>query len=330
MDNAASANHVLVFQRAENGQITSVGSVTTGGTGTGAGLSSQGAVLLSHDGHWLFVCNAGSDEISVFEITPGNLQLVDKISSGGRLPLSLTQHHNLLYVLNAGGPNRLNAGGTAVSPSPCGTGPNIAGFAVNPAGRMKFLPGSVQTINPGPTGGGAGVNCPTTIGFPAPKFDCGLNPPAFPRSPGQVGFTPGGDQLVVTVKGTNSIHVFPVSQGGTVGSPTVTQAPGPALPTYFGFAFDQREHLILSEPFGSSPTIPAPKTGAVSSFAITAAGTLNQISKSVADQGTAACWVAIDPITGKYAYVSNNGSASVSSSLACSRSRRWNFGGSRR
>ena len=35
-DNAASANHVLVFQRAENGQITSVGSVTTGGTGTGA------------------------------------------------------------------------------------------------------------------------------------------------------------------------------------------------------------------------------------------------------------------------------------------------------
>ncbi|PYV66490.1 MAG: 3-carboxymuconate cyclase, partial [Acidobacteria bacterium] len=73
MDNAASANHVLVFQRAENGQITSVGSVTTGGTGTGAGLSSQGAVLLSHDGHWLFVCNAGSDEISVFEITPGNL-----------------------------------------------------------------------------------------------------------------------------------------------------------------------------------------------------------------------------------------------------------------
>src|SRR5262249_52397755 len=46
-----------------------------------------------------------------------------------------------------------------------------------------------------------------------------------------------------------------------------------------------------------------------------AAGTLNPISKSVGDQGTAACWVAIDPITGQYAYVSNNGSASVSSYL---------------
>jgi 6-phosphogluconolactonase len=103
MDNAASANHVLVFQRTENGQITSVGSVATGGTGTGAGLSSQGSVLLSQDRHWLFVCNAGSDEISVFAIARGGLQLADKVSSGGNLPLSLTQRHNLVYVLNAGG-----------------------------------------------------------------------------------------------------------------------------------------------------------------------------------------------------------------------------------
>ena len=103
MDNAATANHVLVFQRAENGQITSAGSMATGGAGTGAGLSSQGSVLLSHDGRWLFVCNAGSDEISVFASAAGNLQLVDKISSGGRQPVSLAQRHNLLYVLNAGG-----------------------------------------------------------------------------------------------------------------------------------------------------------------------------------------------------------------------------------
>jgi 6-phosphogluconolactonase (cycloisomerase 2 family) len=58
---------------------------------------------LSHDGRWLFVCNAGSDEISVFATGPGSLQLVDKVSSGGRVPLSLTLHRNLLYVLNAAG-----------------------------------------------------------------------------------------------------------------------------------------------------------------------------------------------------------------------------------
>jgi len=125
------------FPRAENWQITSIGSVTTGGTGTGAGLSSQGAVLLSHDGHWLFVCNAGSDEISVFEITPGNLQLVDKISSGGRLPLSLTQHHNLLYVLNAGGT--------------VGDKDNMTGFLFA-GGRLVPLPDSTRALSGDNTG----------------------------------------------------------------------------------------------------------------------------------------------------------------------------------
>ena len=102
-DNAASANHVLVFQREENGQVSSAGSVATGGTGAGAGLSNQGAVLLSHDGRWLFVCNAGSDDISVLATGSGHVQLVNKVSSGGHRPLSLAMHHNLLYVLNAGG-----------------------------------------------------------------------------------------------------------------------------------------------------------------------------------------------------------------------------------
>ena len=102
-DNAASANHVLVFQREEDGKVTSAGSVATGGTGAGAGLSNQGAVLLSHDGRWLFVCNAGSDDISVFAAGSTQLQLVNKVNSGGRVPLSLAMHHNLLYVLNAGG-----------------------------------------------------------------------------------------------------------------------------------------------------------------------------------------------------------------------------------
>ena len=90
----------------------------------------------------------------------------------------------------------------------------------------------------------------------------------------------------MTVKGTNSIYVFSVGENGRLGKPTVTQAPGPALPTYFGFAFDQREHLILSEPFGSATTIPAGGTGAVSTFAIAAAGSLQQISVSVGDGGT--------------------------------------------
>jgi 6-phosphogluconolactonase len=103
MDNAAAGNHVLAWNRAEDGTLTGPAAYGTGGAGTGAGLSSQSSVLLSRDGHWLFVCNAGSDEISVFSVSPAGLRLADKASSGGRLPLSLTLHGDLLYVLNAGG-----------------------------------------------------------------------------------------------------------------------------------------------------------------------------------------------------------------------------------
>jgi 6-phosphogluconolactonase (cycloisomerase 2 family) len=103
MDNTASGNHVLVFKTTKSGQLSGPDSVSTGGNGSGAGLSSQGSIALSHDSRWLFVCNAGSDEVSVFSTTPGSLQLVDKVLSGGRVPVSLALHHNLLYVLNAGG-----------------------------------------------------------------------------------------------------------------------------------------------------------------------------------------------------------------------------------
>src|SRR6476646_4418040 len=68
-DNATAGNHVLAFERAESGELASAGSFATGGSGSGGGLSNQGAVLLSRDGRWLFVCNAGSSEISVFAVT---------------------------------------------------------------------------------------------------------------------------------------------------------------------------------------------------------------------------------------------------------------------
>ena len=55
MDNAAAGNHVLIFQQDEHTALHAAGSVATGGSGTGGGLSDQGSVILSHDGKWLFV-----------------------------------------------------------------------------------------------------------------------------------------------------------------------------------------------------------------------------------------------------------------------------------
>jgi 6-phosphogluconolactonase (cycloisomerase 2 family) len=270
--------------------------------------------MLDHNHKRLFTVNtetlaANSSDCQVGTVTSftvakdGTLTFADKVSSGGLYPNSLTISANVLYVLNAGGPG--------FSPA-CGVGPNINGFTVHPKGNMTPL-NSMRPIDPGALDGtGSGENC-NVGGFPVPAFNCGLNPPAFPRSPAQIGFTHGGNQLLVTVKGTNTIYVFPVADDGTVGTPTTTQAPGPALPTYFGFTFDKNGHLLLSEAFGASPSIPAGRTGAVSSFTITSTGNLQPISADVGDRGTAACWVALDPVKGRYLYVSNNLSASLSS-----------------
>jgi len=137
MDNAAGGNHVLVFSRQENGRLNSAGSFATGGTGAGAGLSSQGSVVLSRDGRWLLVCNTGSSEISVFAVSPQGLSLTDKVGSGGRMPLSLGLRHNLLYVLNAGG-------GASDQD-------NITGF-IFANGKLVALPDSTRTLSADNTG----------------------------------------------------------------------------------------------------------------------------------------------------------------------------------
>ena len=91
------------------------------------------------------------------------------------------------------------------------------------------------------------------------------------------------------------------------------QAPGPCLVSFFGLTFDKQEHLPVTELFGTATTIPAGGNGALSSFTVGKAGNLLSISSHMNDGGTAACWIALEPPTGKYAYVANNLSASISS-----------------
>jgi 6-phosphogluconolactonase len=111
LTNGAAGNAVAVFDRAADGSLTAAGTVPTGGLGTGAGLGSQGALVL--DQGRLFAVNAGSNTISLLRVGPGGPALEDVTSSEGVRPISVTSHGRLVYVLNAGG------GATAA---------NIAGF----------------------------------------------------------------------------------------------------------------------------------------------------------------------------------------------------------
>jgi len=129
MTNEAAANKVAVYARSSNGSLTWLDSIGTGGLGSGAGLGSQGAVQLSADGQWLLAVNAGSNDVSVFALKSQSLQLVDRVSSGGDDPISLTIHGNFVYVLNAGG-----AG-------------NISGFTLSNSGHLSWISGSNRALS---------------------------------------------------------------------------------------------------------------------------------------------------------------------------------------
>ena len=133
MDNDSAGNNVLVFYRAADGQLMPAGSVATGGLGTGAGLGNQSGLILHDERNVLLVVNAGSDEISVLGFGHHGLQLLDKVSSGGKQPISLTAHHDLVYVLNAGGAD--------------GDSDNITGFHLDRHGHLNPLPGSTRPLS---------------------------------------------------------------------------------------------------------------------------------------------------------------------------------------
>jgi 6-phosphogluconolactonase len=134
LTNAPAGNAVLVYNRGGDGSLTPAGSYATGGAGSGAGLGSQGAVIVSDDQRLLFAVNAGSNSVSSFRIRPSGLELVDTTSSGGTLPISVAFRGGLLYVLNAGAPN------------------NVSGFSVSSKGVLTPLAGSTRPLSGAATG----------------------------------------------------------------------------------------------------------------------------------------------------------------------------------
>jgi 6-phosphogluconolactonase (cycloisomerase 2 family) len=261
MTNAAAGNEVIAYDRAGDGSLTFRAAYATDGLGTGMGLGSQGSIILSQDGQWLFVVNAGSNEISVFQNKKNELERTDVVDSGGVAPISLTVFGGVLYVLNAGDTS---------------TAGNITGFTLEGGGTLAPLANSTQPLSSDAPG--------ATIG------------------PAQVAFDNQGEFLVVTEKMTNMIDTYAVDDG-LAGPPETHPSAGE---TPFGFAFDRRNHPIVSEAFGG-----APNASATSSYDLEE-GDLEVISASVPTTQTAACWVAISK-DGKYAYAANTGSGSVSS-----------------
>ena len=127
--NAMDGNEVVAYDRGKDGMIEEAGRYYTGGMGTAGSLGSQNAVMWAASKKLLFVVNAGSNDISVFSAKGGGLTLVDKVSSEGEMPISLSYHGKYLYVVNAGGSG------------------SIAGFLIGDSGKLTYIPDSRQYLS---------------------------------------------------------------------------------------------------------------------------------------------------------------------------------------
>ncbi|MEP7108375.1 MAG: beta-propeller fold lactonase family protein [Ferruginibacter sp.] len=128
-NNCVGINQIMRYKIRNNGTLDFAGSTASGGNGTGKALGSQGALALNKDHTWLFTVNAGDNSISSFKVhNDGSLSLAHTVNSKGMIPVSITVHNNLVYVLNRGSDN-------------------IHGFKIGPGGSLTDIEGSTQSLS---------------------------------------------------------------------------------------------------------------------------------------------------------------------------------------
>ena len=256
-----SGNAVVAYRRSASGTLTEAGSYSTHGLG---------GML------------AGS--------------VADHLASQGSL--TFDPQHGLLYAVNAGS-NTVSV--FAVDGDRLSLRQVIASggtFPVSVAVRGDL----VYVLNA--LGGGSVqgfvVAGDRLITVPSWNRALGLDPAATPQfvtTPGQVGFTGAGDQLVVTTKANGSdIDVFNLSRyGAPSAEPVVNSEPG-AVP--FSFVDDGANRLYLTEA----------GTNAVATFTVNRDGTVTQDAVSATGQ-SATCWIVG---TGDLLFADNAGSSTTS------------------
>ena len=135
-NNTPGMNSVTAFARGADGSLTPLSGspFATGCCGTGSGVGSQDGLVLSSDGRFLLAANPGGDSIAVLSI--GASGAPEPVSgspfpSGGKKPVSIAVHNQLVFVANAGD-----------------GGSNYAGFTLAANGSLGPIDGS---ISPSPT-----------------------------------------------------------------------------------------------------------------------------------------------------------------------------------
>jgi DNA-binding beta-propeller fold protein YncE len=258
-DNTAG-NVIVAYRRAPNGTLTEARQYPTGGTG-GILAGSQ-------------VDHLASQGSLAFDVRTGTLIAVNAGSDTVSVFGVRGDRLHLRQVTGSGGtfPVSVAVRGSLVYVLNALGGGSVQGYRLV-FGRLVPLPGSARPL--------------------------GLNPAATPQyttTPGQVSFSPDGNQLIVTTKANgNDIDVFGVHADGTLSTDPVVNAEPGTVP--FAITFDGAGHLVIAEA----------GTNALATFALNPDGTITGLDTAGTGQ-SATCWVTF---AGSALYTSNAGSASV-------------------
>ncbi|MGB6386758.1 MAG: beta-propeller fold lactonase family protein [Terriglobales bacterium] len=309
MTNAADHNEIIAYKRGADGSLMEGHSFQTGGRGSGGTtdpLASQGSLTLSQDHSLLFAVNAGSGNISVFQVHGASLSLLGKTPCGGSEPVAVAQYGNLVYVVNAGGSS------------------DVVGFALEKDGRLKQIPGAIAYLSTGNSGPGSlsfspdgqfllvtekvtnnidvfHVQINGTLG--PIKVNASAGPGAF-----SVLFAPNGAALVAETgpaggDNASAISSYAVAANGTL-SPISTSVPTLGAATCWS-AITPNGSFVYTSNAGTST---------ISGFAISGTGALMPLAGTILGtnpSGSTNLDIAISS-EGKFLYSLNSGTGTVS------------------
>jgi 6-phosphogluconolactonase (cycloisomerase 2 family) len=257
--NNPAGNAIVVFRRHADGTLTRTMTVSTGGNGARA----VGSVSdpLASQGSLAYDASAQL----LFAVNAGSDSVSVLRAGGGALHLSQVVPSGgefpVSVAVNEGSVVVLNAGGQA----------NISGFRLDDS-RLHPLSHDTRALGLTET-----------------------NPPQFLASPAQVGFTPEGDQVIVTGKSNNFIDLFALGDDGRLSTTPATTHDG-AVP--FAFLFAPEDQLDLVNAAGNL----APSE-------VREGGRIVPAGPVVPNGQIASCWIAR---SGRTALVANTGSNDVS------------------
>lgn len=219
----------------------------------------------------------GEDGLWLFAVNAGSREISQFAVEGTELEL-------VAIVRSRGSfPTSLTQFGELLYVLNAGGRPSIQGFRLGDDGAIRKINGSKRFLASDVAAGGRA------------------------EGPVQVQFTPDGTRLIVTDRLTDEIHLFEMDADGR---PAADSVRWPSLGVGpFGFDFDPRDFLLVSEVWGRNPAGTVLE-GAVSSYAILVDGALENVSRSVENFEAATCWLVSDGR--KSAFTTNTTSGSVS------------------